>query len=561
MMALCTLSMSTLGSTAAALGPPPPPPPWPPYYPCLAQDGPSPGMLTTLAAEARPAGDFSQILNYGQPVPPPPRKGQVLIRVNASSVNPVDWKIVQTGANMGLRFPHILGFDVAGEVASCPSCTRLKVGDQVWADLGKRWLLRGGELGAYAQCVIADEDQVGLLPPSLSYGDGGVLPLVGLTSLQALREAWPQQGPPPPPAPPPMPSLGCVMWRQTKNCDPNGQPEPADGIPCAASIPSGNSGFCECSGGLRRQLANCSHNVLPSCAQVCEATQPPSPPPACLGCKVFITSGAGGTGHVAVQIAKAWGGNVTAVGGTNDAYFMLRLGADATVDYQTQSNIFEGIPENSLDVVYDNFGAPGTADHAMAALKPGGTFIFLPGRGGAVSKSPKKGVRQIDYGLLDPTNHTDLDALSVLVENRKLRPYVQQTFSIDGGIPAAFNLSMQGKVQGKIGVLVPAVPLPPAPAPGPPGPACSQYNCEGSSCDTARKECNAVKDCWFEMAAGDIFICIYCWGRGYCSEFVTQQTCAEDQACGWSGTDCSWLGPEKDPSCQPPPLASWEPQV
>jgi NADPH:quinone reductase-like Zn-dependent oxidoreductase len=117
----------------------------------------SSGMLTTLAAEARPAGDFSQILNYGQPIPEPPRNGQVLIRVNASSVNPIDWKIVQTGANMGLRFPHILGFDVAGEVASCPGCTRLKVGDQVWADLGKRWLLRGGELGAYAQCVVADE--------------------------------------------------------------------------------------------------------------------------------------------------------------------------------------------------------------------------------------------------------------------------------------------------------------------------------------------------------------------------------------------------------------------
>lgn len=285
------------------------------------------------------------------------------------------------------------------------------------------------------------------MPPSLSYGDAGALPLVGLTSLQALREAWPHQpqpkqrrsGPPPPPPPPP---------------------------------------------------------------------------------SVFITSGAGGTGHVAIQIAKAWGANVTAVGGTADAYFMLKLGANSVVDYQIQSNVFAGIPDNSLDVVYDNFGAPGTADHAMAALKPGGTFIFLPGNGGAISPAPKKGVRQIDFGDVDPGNYTDLDALSALVENGKLFPHVQATFSIDGEIPAAFNLSMKGAVQGKIGVLIPAVPLPrPPPPPGPPGPVCNQYNCpqNPNGCDAEMKACNALKDCWFEPG-GIMSLCIFCWGQ--CFSFL-----------------------------------------
>jgi NADPH:quinone reductase-like Zn-dependent oxidoreductase len=236
---------------------------------------------------------------------------------------------------------------------------------------------------------------------------------------------------------------------QTKNCDPNGQREPANDKQCDQSIPHGNSGFCECTGGVKRQLANCSHGVLPSCAQVCEATQPPSPPPAgCDGCEVFITSGAGGTGHVAIQIAKAWGATVTAVGGTADAYFMLRLGADKVVDYQAQSNIFAGIPQNSIDIVYDNFGAPGTADLAMPVLKPSGTFIFLPGKGGAISAAPKQGVRQIDYGLLNPGDHSDLDALSALVENGQLKPHVQTTFSIDGEIPAAFKVSQAGSPMG-----------------------------------------------------------------------------------------------------------------
>jgi len=218
MLPLLLLQMAALSALLlqpSVSGPPPPPKPLPPYWPCVYVAGVEGEMLTTLAAEARnlSAGDFSQILNYDRPLPRPPTKGQVLIRVNASSVNPVDWKIAETGANMGLSFPHILGFDVAGEVVACPGCARLKPGDLVWADLGKRWALRGGELGAYAQCALADESQVGLLPPSLTFGEGGVLPLVGMTSLQALREAWPH-GPPPPPAPPPTPPLECVMWRQ-----------------------------------------------------------------------------------------------------------------------------------------------------------------------------------------------------------------------------------------------------------------------------------------------------------------------------------------------------------
>ena len=164
MLPLLLLQMAALSALLlqpSVSGPPPPPKPLPPYWPCVYVAGMPSGMLTTLAAEARnlSAGDFSQILNYGRPLPRPPTKGQVLIRVNASSVNPVDWKIAETGANMGLSFPHILGFDVAGEVVACPGCARLKPGDLVWADLGKRWALRGGELGAYAQCALADESQ------------------------------------------------------------------------------------------------------------------------------------------------------------------------------------------------------------------------------------------------------------------------------------------------------------------------------------------------------------------------------------------------------------------
>ena len=72
----------------------------------------------------------------------------VLIRVAASSVNPVDWKIC-TGRmreGMALTFPCVPGFDCAGVVAAVGrDCTRLRVGDRVWADVVTR---TEGELGS-----------------------------------------------------------------------------------------------------------------------------------------------------------------------------------------------------------------------------------------------------------------------------------------------------------------------------------------------------------------------------------------------------------------------------
>ena len=52
-------------------------------------------------------------------------------------------------------------------------------------------------------------------------------------------------------------------------------------------------------------------------------------------------------------------------------------------------------------VVYDNYGAKGTADKAMPKIKPGGTYLLLPGgEGGALSKHPKPGVKQVNFGLM-----------------------------------------------------------------------------------------------------------------------------------------------------------------
>jgi len=67
----------------------------------------------------------------------------------------------------------------------------------------------------------------------------------------------------------------------------------------------------------------------------------------------------------------------------------------------------------------------------MASLKAGGTFIFLPGKDGSLSKHPKKDVKQINYGLLAGSTTKDLDTLKTLVEEGKLFAHVEKEYGLD----------------------------------------------------------------------------------------------------------------------------------
>ena len=95
-----------------------------------------PSTMTAVVATAAvkdPTTNLSTVtIDRAHPVPSPGR-GQVLIAAQASSVNPVDWKILESGdLSTLLSFPHVLGFDVAGTVAAVGAgCKRLSVGDEV----------------------------------------------------------------------------------------------------------------------------------------------------------------------------------------------------------------------------------------------------------------------------------------------------------------------------------------------------------------------------------------------------------------------------------------------
>jgi NADPH:quinone reductase-like Zn-dependent oxidoreductase len=118
---------------------------------------------------------------------PRPAADQLLVRVAAISVNPVDWKLHsgQYRLIMPVKFPSIPGFDIAGEVVEAGGAvTRFRPGARVFGMLDPR-RVRGGAAAEYA---VVDADACADAPASLALREAAAIPLAGLTALQLLRD-------------------------------------------------------------------------------------------------------------------------------------------------------------------------------------------------------------------------------------------------------------------------------------------------------------------------------------------------------------------------------------
>ena len=114
---------------------------------------------------------------------PEPKPGEVLVRVAATSVNPVDCKLRRGGSPIAPELPAILGMDVAGTVEAVgEGVTGLEVGDAVYGCAGG---LRGMP-GALAERMTADARLLAPKPESLSFREAAALPLVSITAWEAL---------------------------------------------------------------------------------------------------------------------------------------------------------------------------------------------------------------------------------------------------------------------------------------------------------------------------------------------------------------------------------------
>jgi len=211
---------------------------------------------------------------------PSATEGQVLVRIKASGVNPLDTKIREgNGAHARVVLPAILGMDMAGLVEAVgPDVTAFRPGDEVYGMVGGI----GGLQGTLATYAAVDADLLALKPKNLTMREAAALPLIFIT-------AW-------------------------------------EGLVDRAQVHAGQ--------------------------------------------KVLIHAGAGGVGHVAVQLARSFGAQVYATVSGEKAKIVESFGA-IPINYKIQnveSYVAEHTNSEGFDVVYDTVGGA-TLDDSFLAVK------------------------------------------------------------------------------------------------------------------------------------------------------------------------------------------------
>jgi NADPH:quinone reductase-like Zn-dependent oxidoreductase len=174
------------------------------------------------------------------------------------------------------------------------------------------------------------------------------------------------------------------------------------------------------------------------------------------GQSVLVIGAAGGVGTLAVQIAKAWGAQVTGVCSGPKADLVRSLGVDDTIDY-TREDFTNG--SRRWDVIIDTAGRR-PLRKLRRALTPKGTLVIVGGDGGGnwtggfgrqMLRAPLMSLvsgRRLK-ALTAKRNRDDLEALRELIENGKVTPVVDRTFALPEARDA-IRLLEQGHPSGKI---------------------------------------------------------------------------------------------------------------
>ncbi|MEG4088181.1 NAD(P)-dependent alcohol dehydrogenase [Microcoleus sp. Pol12B4] len=124
-------------------------------------------------------------LQYRELEKPIAKSNELLVRVRASSVNPVDWKIRKGHLQLltGYNFPRIVGSDISGVVVEVGrEVTKFQPGDEVYTFLNP---INGGGCAEYA---AVPESDAAIKPKNITHAEAAAVPIAGLTALQSLRD-------------------------------------------------------------------------------------------------------------------------------------------------------------------------------------------------------------------------------------------------------------------------------------------------------------------------------------------------------------------------------------
>ena len=312
------------------------------------------------------------------PAPTIQTETEVLVRLRAAGINPIDTKLRSRGTFYPEKTPHVLGCDGAGVVEAVGAGVQsFQVGDEVFFCNGGL----GGSRGTYAEFAVVDQRFLAIKPADLSFAEAAAAPLVLITAWESLYDR------------------GRLQAGQT----------------------------------------------------------------------VLIQAGAGGVGHVAVQLAKLQGAEVcTTVSSQEKANFVKQLGADSVILYKNTDVVDEVLTwtqGQGVDLAFDTVGGE-TFYQTIPAVKIYGDLVTILEPDPALGNLKTARMRNLRISLelmLTPMLQSlveeqeqqahILQQCARLCDRNLLKIHVSQTFPLEQA-QAAHELLETGSVTGKLVLLI-----------------------------------------------------------------------------------------------------------
>lgn len=291
------------------------------------------------AAMLKEFGSFENFEITETPTPKPGFK-EVLVKVYATSVNPLDYQVRRGDYKNELQLPVITGHDISGEIVELgPGVENFKIGDQVYYTPE---IFKGH--GSYAEYHCAHESIIALKPKNLSHLEAATLPLAAGTAWEMLV--------------------------------------------------------------TRAQLK--------------------------INQSILIHGGAGGVGIPTIQIAKAMGAVVYTTARKVHHKFLLELGADYVIDYETENYIdviHQLTDNNGVDIIIDTIGGNTLSDSGKILSQLGQVVTIVD------IEKPQNlieawGKNATYHFIFTRQNRNKLDELTQMVESNKLKPILKKVYPL-----------------------------------------------------------------------------------------------------------------------------------